>query len=167
MGPCYPLRVHGCLETDRNRPKFGGPPLRPDGKNRLRPGPPREMRFSCADLAFLEQWGTLHFVPPPDPRPRILSGFSEPKQIQIFGVYNSLLAEEDGVENTPPIFFSNEDHRDGRCFSGLRKRQDFEEFVERAKATRKDHECSSPQNEMQLSDREIMKLKRQITGDIR
>jgi hypothetical protein len=66
-----------------------------------------------------------------------------------------------------PIGFLHENDRDWGHFGCLEERQQFEQFVERAKPTGEDDECVGAHCKVKFSDGKIVKLKGQVRCRIR
>src|SRR5215470_1608948 len=112
------------------------------------------------------QWGTACVVPMQDATPNLVRGFGEPEKLAILHVDYTLVDQEPDVEGATPILFADQHDRDRLDLASLHQGQDFEQLVQRPKATRECDERLRAQQQMHLAQGKVVKSKTQVWRDV-
>lgn len=93
-----------------------------------------------------------------DDRPAFLGGFRVLEEVEVLRRYNAVFGQFREINDVFPKFATEKNDRQMLHSFGLAERQRFEEFVEGAEAAGERDERLGAQEEVQLPNREVMKI---------
>src|SRR5450755_4448092 len=124
-------------------------------------------RWSLASVAMaLLGRALLDVVEVGDDLPGLFGRLGVGDQVEIFVGNDPFIGHLVEIEDRIPVFSAIEDDRDSLHPLGLPQAKRVEQLVERAVAARKDHERFGSQDEVKLTNREVVELKAKIGRDV-